>query len=161
MKIEKDVEDLNLDFSDRSIDKPKALKNLVYEFHLNGDSSGASSLESLDFGYDDGYIFDHQLEFPAVHIEVEKELKSGTVDDGYIFDHQLEFPATHVESEKEPECGTATENDESVTAKCPEENEAKIEVTEAPTIESGTDEDVSLTVLYATYGTISTFLYEP
>ena len=69
MKFDKDVEDLNLDFSDRSIDKPKPFQNLVYEFRLNGDSSGASSLESLDFGYDDGFIFDHQLDFPAVCVQ--------------------------------------------------------------------------------------------
>lgn len=79
MRLEKDIEDLNLDFSDRCIDKPKALQNLVYEFQLNGDSSGASSLESLDFGYDDGFFFDHQLDFPAINIpKTELEIKTET-----------------------------------------------------------------------------------
>ena len=86
MGLENDIEDLNLDFSDRCIDKPKVLKNLAYEFRFNGESSGASSLESLDFGYDDGFIYDHQLDFPAIHIEKDEH-------DGFIVDDQLEFPA--------------------------------------------------------------------
>ena len=114
MKLEKDIEDLNLDFSDRCIDKPKAFKNLVYEFHLHGDSSGTSSLESLDFGYDDGYIFDHQLEFPAIHIEKEEQ-----------------------------EVSTIKEEDETLTTKSTVETEANNEVAEASTVNTESADNVS------------------
>lgn len=114
MKLENDVEDLNLDFSDRRIDKPKAFQNLVYEFRLNGDSSGASSLESLDFGYDDGYIFDHQLDFPAIRIQKE-----------------------------EPEVTNITDKDQTVTSeveKEKEDNKTENEVIETPAVDTGTSD---------------------
>ena len=95
MGLENEVEDLNLDFSDRCINaaKPKVLTNLAFEYRVNGESSGtscASSLESLDFGYDDGFIYDHSLEFPAIHIE--KDELDGFIDDDHL-EYLEELPA--------------------------------------------------------------------
>lgn len=101
MKFDKDVEDLNLDFSDRSIDKPKAFQNLVYEFRLNGDSSGASSLESLDFGFDDGFIFDHQLDFPAVCVQKdEPEVENSAEKDNQTVTSEVDKVKKDITPEK-------------------------------------------------------------
>ena len=122
MGLENDVEDLNLDFSDRSINtaKPKVLTNLAFEYRLS-ESSGASSLESLDFGYDDGFIYDHSLEFPAIHVE--KDEHDGFIDDDHL-EYLEELPVKNEQNE-EPKIQINGVKEDHVTPVCATEVKTK------------------------------------